>query len=79
MFAATTGKYKTSASLLWLDGEATYAYCSSGTRMTWTPQPSPPTMQTVTGSILFENSATPFGGAGGNRGSGGVGGTVSAP
>jgi hypothetical protein len=79
LYATTSGKYKTSATVLSLDGEANYAYCSSGARMTWTPQPSQPgAPQPVTGTIIFENSGTPAtGGTAGRGGAGGGGGIVS--
>ncbi len=74
--AMTSGKYGTAANVLSLDNEADYAYCVSGSSMTLTPQGLRGTRQSVTGSVLFQNSAVP--GDGGAPGSGGVGGSGGA-
>jgi hypothetical protein len=66
---STTGNYTTSGNVVTISGDsgdAPYAYCVSGDKMTLTPQTSSPT---TTGTIVFQKAGAI--GSGGRVGSGG--------
>ncbi|HLK91049.1 MAG TPA: arabinofuranosidase catalytic domain-containing protein [Polyangia bacterium] len=67
--ASGSGNYATSGSTLTIDGSTPYAYCVSGSQMTWTPQTTSPT---TTGTVVFQK-----GSGTGSGGSTGTGGTVA--
>jgi hypothetical protein len=48
---STSGRYTTSGSAVTLDGEAKYSYCVSGSKMTWSPQSTSPTLS---GTVVFQ-------------------------
>jgi hypothetical protein len=80
---ATSGKFTTAENVITVDGTNKYAYCVSGSKMTWSPQTQSPTL---TGTVVFKNvGAGGTGGStgdstssGGKTGSGGVPGTGGA-
>ncbi|HEX7596790.1 MAG TPA: hypothetical protein VF518_01175, partial [Polyangia bacterium] len=47
----TSGLYTTAGNTVTLDGDTSYSYCVSGSRMTWTPQS---TGATTTGTIVLQ-------------------------
>jgi hypothetical protein len=51
--ASTNGKYTTLGTILTLDDEASYSYCVSGNKMTWTPRSKYPS---ITGTIVFQKA-----------------------
>jgi hypothetical protein len=51
----TSGKYATSGTTITLDGEASYSYCVSGDKMTWTPQSK---YSSISGAIVFQKTGT---------------------
>jgi non-reducing end alpha-L-arabinofuranosidase len=69
----TSGKFATSGNVITIDGSNAYAYCVSGSKMTWTPQTQNPK---TTGSVVFTKSTG--GATGGSSGSGGTTGSGGA-
>jgi hypothetical protein len=51
--AWTQGTYTTSGATLTLDDEASYSYCVSGSKMTWTPQSKYPS---IMGTVVFQKA-----------------------
>jgi hypothetical protein len=73
VLASGSGNYATSGNTLTVDSNSPYSYCVSGSKMTWTPQPTSPT---TTGTIVFQGTgATGSGGTSGMGGSTATGGT----
>ncbi len=68
--ASGSGNVETSGNVITIDTAFPYAYCVAGSKMTWTPQPTSPT---VTGTIIFQGGGAS--GAGGTTGNGGISGT----
>jgi hypothetical protein len=68
--ASKDGNYVVAGNVVTIDDKEPYAFCASGTTMTWTPQTKNPT---TTGTVTFEKAAAGVGGAGG-MGAGGAGG-----
>jgi hypothetical protein len=84
MDASTSGAYTTASNVVALDDEAKYAYCVSGSKMTWSSQS---TSLTTTGTIVFQKGGAGSGGStggggatgsGGKTGAGGAGGATSS-
>ena len=73
VLASASGNYEASGNTLTIDGSSPYSYCVAGSKMTWTPKPTSPT---VTGTIVFQGTGTS--GAGGATGTGGMTGTGGA-
>jgi hypothetical protein len=66
----TSGKLTTADKVITLDGSNAYAYCVSGSKMTWAPQTQNPK---TTGAIVFKSVTG--GATGGTSGSGGTAGS----
>ena len=67
----TNGKYTTSNNVITTDTDngKKYAYCVSGSTMSWTPQGAGPTL---TGTVVFKKNGGQGGSTGGATGAGGV-------
>jgi len=74
--ASPNGNFETPGSVVTIDNQAHYAYCTAGGSMTWTPKTTNPS---TSGTITFELTGANGGGAGGTCAGGtsgaGAGGT----
>jgi hypothetical protein len=74
--ASSSGNYAVASNTLTIDGSTPYAYCVSGSQMTWTPQTTSPT---TAGTIVFQKgTSTGSGGATGTGGTVATGGTTGS-
>jgi Alpha-L-arabinofuranosidase B, catalytic len=71
---STSGSFSTSGNTITIDSTTPYSYCVSADKMTWTPQPTSPTM---TGTVVLQSGSTGSGGASGSGAIGGGGGATS--